>query len=915
MKRLTILLFSALCLASCRTGTHEYFIGVSQCSDDEWRQKMNGEMTTEALMYDRLRLEIRSADDDNRRQIEDIRYFIDRKVDLLIVAPNEAVPMTAVVEEAFDRGIPVIVVDRKIHSDRYTAFVGADNLLIGKTIGEYIRKRSPAHTRMIELTGLSGSTPAIERHAGLRSVLDDVPGTETLAVEDAAWGRAEAMAITDSLLSLYPQVDLIFAHNDRMAYGAYLAARQRGREKEISFIGIDAVPGKNNGVELVSAGILDATFIYPTDGDKVIRMAMDILEGRAFPRETILRTAIVDHTNARLMELQTSQITEQQQKIRNLNHRIDNHLLRYANLQTYALIGLLCLIAIVILLLAVWRSLRLQSRLNDDLRRSNDEITQQKEKLEAQRDQLIELSRKLEEATQAKLVFFTNISHDFRTPLSLISGPIEQLLGDDTLSEDQRYLLELISRNVDILLKLMNQILDFRKYENGKLELTCTQIDLKESLMRWNDSFMHFLRSKCIRFGFETEEGTGYRIAADAEKLERAYFNILSNAVKFTPPNGRIDVRLDSPERDGEGWLRITVANSGSYIPPDQAERIFDRFYQGARTDTGYGIGLAISQAFVELHGGKILVESDETAGTRFFIELPVRACPEASGQSAEPSGPTIALPMVSEREDDARDAAGDESRQVILIIDDNPDIRDYVYRLFRNEYHVLEAADGHEGICKAMRCVPDVIISDVLMPAPDGIELCSILKKELQTSHIPIILLTACSLDEQRVVGLRSGADAYLSKPFNATVLIATVANLIANRNKLRLNFEEHFTFGGMEKVNRTDKLFVERFKELIEKDMEDPDLNVESLGKRLGVNRVQLYRKVKTLTGFSPNEFLRIMRLRKAKALLASTELTVSEISYRTGFNSPSYFTRCFKEYFNENPADYRKHKFTRK
>lgn len=914
MKRVLPLLLCTVLLASCRSATHEYVIGVSQCSDDEWRQKMNGEMTTEALMYDHIRLEIRSADDDNRRQIEDIRYFIDRKVDLLIVAPNEAVPMTPVVEEAFDRGIPVIVVDRKIHSDRYTAFIGADNFLIGKTIGEYIRNRTTGRTRMIELTGLSGSTPAIERHAGLRSVLDRVSGTEVLAVEDAAWGRAEAMAITDSLLAIYPEVDLIFAHNDRMAYGAYLAAKQRGREQGISFIGIDAVPGKNNGVGLVSDGILDATFIYPTNGDKVIRMAVDILEGRSFPRETILRTAIVDHTNARLMDLQTSQITEQQEKIRGLNHKIDNHLLRYANLQTYSLIGLLCLIAIVILLLAVWRSLRLQSRLNFDLRKSNDEITLQKEQLEKQRDQLIELSRKLEEATQAKLVFFTNISHDFRTPLSLIAGPIEQLLGDAELSDDQRYLLELIARNVDVLLKLMNQILDFRKYENGKLELVRSNADLNECLMRWNDSFMLFVRGKYIKFSFESAEGVDYRTTLDAEKMERAYFNILSNAVKFTPPNGRIDVRLDAVERGGERRFRITVANTGSYIPPEQAARIFDRFYQGARTDTGYGIGLAITQAFVELHGGTVEVESDEATGTRFIVEIPVRSCAEGEADRAETFVSAGGPALGPDRDDEHYVATYDQTRQSILVIDDNPEIRAYVRRLFRNEYCVLEAADGQEGIRKAMRYVPDVIISDVLMPVVDGIECCSILKDELQTSHIPIILLTACSLDEQRVEGLRSGADAYLAKPFNPSVLIATVANLIANRNKLRLYFEENFTFGGAEKVNRTDKVFVERFKELIEKDMEDPDLNIESLGKKLGVNRVQLYRKVKTLTNFSPNEFLRIMRLRKAESLLVSTDLTVSEISYRTGFNSPSYFTRCFKEYYNENPADYRKRKHAR-
>lgn len=454
---LTLTLALAALLTSCRTSRPRYVIGVSQCSNDAWREKMNNEMLTEALLYDDVSVEIRSAEDNNNRQIADIRSFIDRGVDLLVVAPNEAIPVTPVVEEAYAGGIPVIVVDRKILSDQYTAYIGADNYRIGKVIGEYVAARLGGRGKVIELTGLSGSTPAIDRHQGFLSVLNRHPDIRLLCSEDARWQQEVAERKTDSLCWLYPDADLLFAHNDPMAYGAYLAAERSLTNHRIDVIGIDGLPGPGNGIDRVKQGVFDATFIYPTAGDRVIATAMDILQGRPFERETLLGTAIVDSTNATVLEMQTLELLEQQNKINFFKSKIDNYLLRYSTQLTISWFSIVCLLLIVAILLLLWRSFRAKSRLNSELMRRNDEITSQKERLEQQRDQLIELSRQLEEATQAKLVFFTNISHDFRTPLTLIADPVERLLADGRLTADQRFYLQMARKNVQILLRMVNR--------------------------------------------------------------------------------------------------------------------------------------------------------------------------------------------------------------------------------------------------------------------------------------------------------------------------------------------------------------------------------------------------------------------------------------------------------------------------
>lgn len=909
MKYFSVYFLFVLCmlnclLTACDREEPRYVIGVSQCSDDEWRTQMNKEIRREALFYPGVEIRIRSARDDNRQQIADIESFIRQGVDLIVVAPNEADAITPVVEKAYDKGIPVVLVDRKIDSERYTAYIGADNYEMGRQIGTYIASRLRGEGNIVELTGLKGSTPARDRHHGLIDALSDFPDIHIVATADAGWLKQSAETAFDSILVKQPQINLVFAHNDPMASGACEVARGRGRDKDMLFVGVDALSGEGLGVESVADGTLDATFIYPTGGDRVVQVAMDILEKRSFPRETLLSTALVNRQNARIMQMQTLHISTLDAKIEKLNGQLDAFLSRYSaqRMFLYACIVIIALVGA--LLFFVVRAFWTKNRLNTELSR-------QKQQLEEQRDQLITLSRQLEDATHAKLSFFTNVSHDFRTPLTLIADPVDQLLQSHHLNEHERFLLNIVHKNVAVLLRLVNQILDFRKFEDGKLQLRLSQFDLHASLLEWADAFRTLSFRKHIHFQIDADADTDFTVTADAEKLERIVYNLLSNSFKFTPENGQISMHLSSCTKNGEPAVRLQVTDTGVGMPAEHVRHIFDSFYQIDVHHAGSGIGLALVKAFVEMHHGTISVDTTEGQGTCFTIEIP--AC-----QSGTLDPDTTRSAVLTNLKEGAVLAADQETLQVvapestpddketILVIDDNLDIRDYVRSVLQDEYNVIEAANGQEGLQQAMKYVPDAIICDVMMPIMDGMECCRRLKSEVQTSHIPVMMLTAYAVDEQKIKGYECGADSYISKPFSARLLTVRLRNLIENRRRLQSLFAD-ISNVSLQKtpVAEVDKGFLEKLHRLIEERLSDPDLSVEELGEQIGLSRVQLYRKTKALCGYSPNELLRIARLKKAASLLASTEKTISEITYEVGFSSPSYFTKCYKEYFGENPT----------
>lgn len=890
----------------------EFFIGVSQCSDDAWRRTMNEEILREASFYPNLKVKIKTAFDSNQKQIRDIESFIEDKVDILIVAPNEAVPLTPVIENAMNSGIPVILVDRKINSDNYTAFVGADNYQIGKEVGIYAVNLLKGKGNIVEITGLKGSTPAVERHKGFRSIIDEYPQIKIVYENDGAWLREVAREKMKQAIRLGIPVDLVFAQNDEMATGVYEAYQVYNEKEKPKIIGIDALPGTNGGIQKVLDGRLDATFIYPTGGEKAVQIAVKILRHEPFEKENILYTAVVDKTNARVIKLQTDQIIQHQNRIAQLNEVLNKNLAQYSTQRIFLVLSLGVLFIILLLLALLFKSYKHKNKVNKELEIRNAAIFKQKEELSEQRDQLLVLSKNLEEATQAKLVFFTNISHEFKTPLTLILGPLDRLQENENLSEEGKQLILLMRKNVHLLLKLIDQIIDFRKTETGKMQMTFTFGDLKLFISEICHSFRFFAQKKHIHFNFKADNDD-FILWFDSDKMEKICYNLISNAFKFTPENGKIEVKLSKLSINGDFFAKIIVSDSGIGIPSSQVDKIFDRFFKIGDNAQNSGIGLHLTKMLVELHNGTIEVLSTEGKGCVFTVTIPFKQKDIAMTEQY----PEINFkPNFQEEVNyiiDVSDEIIDEyksEKPLILLVDDNTDVRNFIKTLLQNEYTVIEAKDGQSGLLKAMKYVPDLIVSDVMMDRMNGFQLCKAVKENTSTSHIPVILLTAYAMDEQRSLGFESGADAYIPKPFNESLLKIRIRNTIENRKKLKEYFQNHLTFGDKkELLNEVDNTFIDKFRRIIEENLMDTDLNIDDIGKSMGLSRVQLYRKVKSLTNYSPNEFVRIIRLKAAEQMMITSEKSISEIAYDTGFTSPSYFTKCFKEYFNENPTDFLK------
>ncbi len=907
-----IIVASLLCLL-CLLGCKEdkvYKIGVSQCSQDDWRTKMNDEINREIMYHEDAEVEIRSADDNSQKQIEDIRYFVKNGFDIIIVSPNEAETLTPVIKEVYDSGIPVIIFDRNINGESYTARIGADDEGLGRAAAHYALSISASHPNAIEIKGLPGSSPAKGRHKGFTSEFI-AKGGNILASVPANWNEDEAIPVVDSLLRLHPDVDVIFAHNDRMAIGASKAAKALGKDN-IRILGIDAAP--EIGICAVADSIIDATFLYPTEGHRVIRTALAILKGEPYERVQIMpASSAVDISNADILLRQNTTMEDETDKIVILKNQLDDYWAQYATQKSlfYA-----CLATIILLFAVVFLVLRVYWQ----HKRHRGELMEQNRALEEQRDQLQELNQKLEDATQSKLMFFTNVSHDLRTPLTLIAEPVAQLAGASNLTTSQHTLMKIADKNVRILQRLINQILDFRKYENGKLDLHLTEIDFRQAVNDWTESFVQLARKRDIKLRLEATEGnTPINLAINVEKMERVFLNLVSNAFKYSHDNGAITI--SSAITDGK--LSLKVSDTGEGISERDLGNIFDRFYQVDRIHPkGSGIGLSLAKAFVELHGGSITVESELNKGSVFIVTLPVVHIADTSqavGKQIEASA------VEAELENIEGNSEFETDKPLVLVIDDNRDIREMVGELLNPDYNIITAANGSEGVKKAAKYVPDLVICDVMMPVMDGLECCRRLKEEPVTSHIPVLMLTACSMDEQRVQGYDNGADGYLSKPFSASVLKSRSASLIKNRQIIKdlwQNPVSKVTEDSNKKTVDQDKEseakatapkdveneFYSRFLKLFYEDMGNPEMTVDSLASKMGLERTQFYRKIKAITNYSPVELMRNLRLKKARAMVTGSEKSISEIGYEVGFSTPAYFTKCYREAYGETPSETR-------
>ena len=742
-------------LAACSKQSVSYRIGVSQCSSDIWRNKLIDELRTANYSRADVSLSIVSANDNDQRQIAQIDSLIAAGVDLLIVSPNQVSTISPAIDRAYQKGIRVILFDRKTDSPNYTAFMGADNYAVGHAMGEYIASRLDGRGRVLEIMGLRGSSPAIDRHRGFTDALRQYPGITFVDSLQGDWTEESGYEAMQAYLSQHPdaQIDYVFGQNDRMALGARKAslnskssARREASERTLNskYCGIDALATPDGGIEHILSGDLEASYIYPTRGDELFQLAMNILEDKPYERDNQLKAAIVTRDNANVMLMQSEEMMRQGKDIENLHSLAADYMQRLTSQRMITLLSLGIILLLAFAAFLIWRDLRTRIRIN----------------------------KEHEQMARQQIDFYTQAAHQLRTPLTLITGPLQQLAQTEALRNDNteaHAMLDIVTRNADQLSELVNKI------------------------------------------------------------------------------------------------LKPTLNSENSPLGKDGV------FTPSATEDT------------------------DDQQGT----------------------APT---PAKEEAESDPLS---------ILVVDDNPDIRTYLRTILAPFYTISEAPDGKQGLEIAQRDVPDLIVSDVMMPVMNGLEFCQQVKESLATSHIPVILLTARALSQHQVEGYRSGADAYITKPFEASLLLARIENLLRSRRILKELWggTSPTTIEGGENLpddgNKVETIdtnsqtppaevlddvspFLARFKAVVEKHMTDSDLSVEELGAEIGLSRVQLYRKVKALTGRSPVELLRTARLQRARQMLLTTDKTIAEVAYDVGFSAPSYFTKCFRDEFGISPSE---------
>lgn len=864
-----------LLLAGCNRNTKKYVIGVSQCSEDIWRDKLNDELLMETYQHKDVELLFASAKDNDKLQTEQIEKFIQRGVDLLIISPNQVHSITPVIDKAYDKGIPVILFDRKTDSQKYTAFIGADNVKVGKTIGEFIAKTLHGEGKVIEIKGLDNSSPAIDRHKGFVQALSKYPDIQLKRTLSGEWTKESGYKSIKSAIADAKDCNIVWGQNDRMAEGAQRAMAEAGVHN-VLYVGTDALPNKGGGIEAVHNGKLLASYIYPTRGDMVMQLAMRILKKQPFHRDNYLKGALVTKDNAKVLLLQNEEMLKQRSRLSDLNSKVDIYLAQYNHQKIYMFLGGVIIALLIGLIVYIYRTIILRRELE-------------------------------EQATNAKLQFFTNISHELRTPLTLIADPIEHIVNDENLTKQQRNMLQIVEKNVSILMRLVKEILDFRKIQNKKMELTLSEFELTHYLKEWASTFESIATKRKVKVDLIIP--APIRLCADIYKVERICYNLLSNALKYTSEGGSITIKAKSTDETVE----ICIKDTGKGIAKEDIKHIFDRFYQVRNSNKdGTGIGLAIVKAFTELQGGTAKVESEVGKGSEFTITLPKRV----AGDNFQPAEETYTMNDFLDESSAVTDISTEnkvskitsdrqEDKPRVLVIDDNADIRAYATALLGDEYDVMEASDGSEGLKKAVREVPDVVVCDVMMSGMDGLECCKHLKSDSLTCHIPVILLTAKTLDEHRAEGYAYGADAYLTKPFNGNVLKARIKNLITNRKLMKIVFGNDAQQEPMEAVAQSaESQFVEKFRTIIQGNLGNSDLNVETISHEMGISRAQLYRKIKSITGISPNDIIREARMKRADRLLETTDKSVSEIAYEVGFSSPSYFTKCYREFFGRTP-----------
>lgn len=731
------IMLAVLILATGCTSNYKYKIGVSQCVGGRWREKANIEMLSAQHLYDTdVKVIIKNADNSNERQCLQIDSLINEGVDLLVVSPNDYHALNGSLQRAREKNIPIVFFDRTTAMKDYTAYIGGDNIEAGRKMAEYAAmlcrdsvKTEGRQPIVLEMTGPLEISSAAQRHKGFSEAISRYSDIDYHHVP-SKWSYDDCKCIMQEWLKEGKTVDVVFCHSDLAAIGAYEAAKEFHKERDIHFIGIDGLPGE--GIDAVQKGQLSASYIYPTHGEEVIALALRILEGKTFERVNNMKSFVVTPQNVADISLSSNSLMKQNQYLATIQSKLETYLGFYHIQRSLLIVAFLVILLLAVAVATTWRAVKVTRRANRRMRELNDEQTR----------------------------FFTNASHQLRTPLTLIAGPINQLAEG---KGDKQQLIDIIQRNVGQLQRLISDVLLFRRENRATVN--------------------------------DTTATTNEQLTASRKSVQ--------------------DCRHD-----------ILVNNN-----------------------------------------------ADELA--------------------------------------------------TVLIVDDNADMRAYLRTLLLDRYYVIEAADGQSGLKLAVESVPDIVVSDVMMPVMDGLTFCTRLKQHEATSHIPVLLLTARSSEKQYIEGLQTGADMYMTKPFSAELLLANIASLLANRQKLRQLFKTQNSSSelptilalasGKSRAQHStsispDRRFLDTFLKAMDKHMSNTNLKIEVIGDEIGLSRVQLYRKVKALTGMTPIEILRETRLKRAMQLLKTTDKTVSEIANEVGFATPGYFSSCFKKQYDKYPTDVR-------
>ncbi|MBA0884480.1 substrate-binding domain-containing protein [Flavobacterium undicola] len=899
--RLIVLSIFLFILNSCKLSEEEKAtvnIGFSQCIDNDiWRKSMEHEMGIEASLHSEINLKVYNANRKAKNQIRDIERMIEDKMDVIIISPFESDSIVPVIEKAKAEGIPVILVDRKVNTSNYKAYLGADNIEVGRIAGRNIVSLSKGNANVLEIRGEATTTPGSERSLGFRQIIKQYPGIKLISIVADNYGRPkdDYIKILDSL----NKIDYVFAFNDIVAYNAWKIAKGKGLDKKIKFVGVDGLNGPNGGIQLVKDGILEATVLYPTGGSDAIKLALKLASNEIVPKNNKLNTILIDTLNADIMSNQFDKISIQQSDIEEQQNVIKDQVNKYSTQRN--LLKIVLFLSILLLGLAIYS---IYSRII--ISRKKKELELMVEKIISQRNEIEKYAEELKESNEARLSLLTGLSHEFKTPLTLILSSIESL-GNELKNKGVLVNKEinLMYNNSRRLLRLINQLLDYRKTEERKFKLRASITNILDFSKNIVDDFDKVAKKKNIDFTLIINNPE-LEIYIDQNLMDKVYFNLLSNAFKFTPDKGKISITIKEDKTNNV--VEISFKDSGMGIPENELKEVFNAFYQGSNNyKISSGIGLHLSKKFIELHKGTIDVKSKK--GTEFIILLPLgKAHLDKKSIIKEP---VLNLVHQSDYLDldviEISEPNKNEDKYSVLYIEDNKELLDFVSYKFSSEY-TFYTSDGTNAIERALELIPDIIICDLNLPDKNGYQICEFLKKDLLTSHIPILILTASDEQDSYLKALESGADIFLTKPFDLKVLSQSIKGLLFNREKLRFYYSNTISSVQSDSFGMSEQGFLKKMNQFIEMNLSNSAYTVDNLGANLNISRIQLYRKVKAILGIGVNDHINNVRLEISKEMLKKTNKTISEIAYAVGFSTPSYFSTSFKNKFGITPKEYK-------